>query len=462
MSGMFCLLAAMTILTPSELRVHVMNGIRNHSDSRCGYRAMAEVYEIESGKHVDRVCFGEWDDTKVPAKMAMMNLIQPLTVAIAIEEGVADMDTLISTKFSEEEKKHYDCEEHSLPETIPVKEAIDAYPNVAIGRLGTMIGYEKLKSGLQKFGFEITCKPKDEAQEHITTWAMAVGKNWGATLGDVAKAYAILANRGSSIEEGKQIISPETADAIVEAMRMMKWNGKGGVTQKKVDGEISNTIYYSTFVGLAPIREPKYVIAIMIERESEPGKYSHNKAAARAFRDISQETFRAMKVKEAKAGLCQEKSEFMDFLGDMWHYAMEDDEDNDGILYTCGTVAEYTRNYKVIYADKEYVSIYASEREYTGGAHSNGDVYVMTINRKLKRFSELGDFISEDKHAALEAALKAAVIEKVGGEEILIGEVKITNNFYYAADGIHFVYSEYEVAPFIYGAIDVVIDPKKL
>ena len=47
--------------------------------------------------------------------------------------------------------------------------------------------------------------------------------------------------------------------------------------------------------------------------------------------------------------------------------------------------------------------------------------------------------------------------KKLGGKQNLLGEPKIIDNCYLGKDGIHFVYNEYEVAPYAEGSVDAVV-----
>ena len=49
------------------------------------------------------------------------------------------------------------------------------------------------------------------------------------------------------------------------------------------------------------------------------------------------------------------------------------------------------------------------------------------------------------------------MIAKIGGKDNLQGEVTLTENFYIAGDGLHFVFNEYEVACHAQGLVEVVI-----
>ena len=126
------------------------------------------------------------------------------------------------------------------------------------------------------------------------------------------------------------------------------------------------------------------------------------------------------------------------------------------------TTQEFNREYKIVYADRDYLSFYAKEYSYLGGAHGNTIIRVGTISRATGRVLKVGDFVADVKLAALKNALHDGAVKALGGKENLQSEVDVVENFYLAKDGLHFVYNEYEIACYAAGSVEVVIDPKSL
>ena len=126
------------------------------------------------------------------------------------------------------------------------------------------------------------------------------------------------------------------------------------------------------------------------------------------------------------------------------------------------TTQEYTKNYRVVYADAKVLSYYLEEYAYTGGAHGMTTVTTGVINRATGKTMTLAEFVPTSKHPALLNALRAALIARLGSADALLDEVFIPTNFYVAKDGLHFVYNVYEVACYAAGTLDIVIDPATL
>lgn len=126
------------------------------------------------------------------------------------------------------------------------------------------------------------------------------------------------------------------------------------------------------------------------------------------------------------------------------------------------TTQEFNKEYKIVYADRDYLSFYTKEHSYLGGAHGNTVIRVGTISRATGRILKVGDFVADGKRAALKVALHDGAVKALGGLENLQAEVEIVENFYLAKDGLHFVYNEYEIACYAAGPVEVTIDPKSL
>lgn len=91
----------------------------------------------------------------------------------------------------------------------------------------------------------------------------------------------------------------------------------------------------------------------------------------------------------------------------------------------------------------------------------------MKTGRKL----QIADVIPADKRAEALVSVRNAVIEKIGGENnlMLSAETELTKfpeNFYIGKDGLHLIFAEYSVAPYMYapneyGPVEVVIPAYK-
>jgi cell division protein FtsI (penicillin-binding protein 3) len=122
---------------------------------------------------------------------------------------------------------------------------------------------------------------------------MSFGQGISVSLIQLARAYMVLARDGDIIPlsfqkvheapHGTQVISPKTAAEMREMLEMVtqpggsavkaqvpgyRVGGKTGTAQKFIGGRYSHTKYIGNFVGMAPMSDPRFIIAVMID---EPG-----------------------------------------------------------------------------------------------------------------------------------------------------------------------------------------------
>lgn len=121
---------------------------------------------------------------------------------------------------------------------------------------------------------------------------------------------------------------------------------------------------------------------------------------------------------------------------------------------------ERNASYKVVFADKRYLSFRAEEFSYNGGAHGGTKITVGTFDRQTGRRLCVADVVPENRRAEVLESVCKGVIEKIDGADKLQGQVTLVENFCIVKDGIHFVFNEYEVACYAAGAIEVVVGLK--
>ena len=148
---------------------------------------------------------------------------------------------------------------------------------------------------------------------------MSYGYGLSVSLFQLARAYTVFAHDGQlmpmTLEHeahtppGVRVMSPETARQVREMLRMAaapggtapkaqaigySVGGKTGTARKQVGKSYTNK-YRAWFVGLAPVGNPRIVVAVMVDEPSK-GKYYGGEVAAPVFSQVVQQTLRMMNV----------------------------------------------------------------------------------------------------------------------------------------------------------------------
>lgn len=148
---------------------------------------------------------------------------------------------------------------------------------------------------------------------------MAYGYGMSASLLQIAHAFTVFARNGDMVSltllkrDGKptsvQVYKPEDA-ALVRSMleaaagpdgaklaqvQGYRVAGKSGTARKIVDGKYSTSKYRSSFVGFAPVSNPRIVVAVTLD-EPQGGAYYGGRVAAPVFSEIVASSLRRMGV----------------------------------------------------------------------------------------------------------------------------------------------------------------------
>ena len=154
---------------------------------------------------------------------------------------------------------------------------------------------------------------------------MSYGYGLSASLFQIARAYTVFAHDGELIPvsllksaepepgtrpPGIRVLSPKTAKAIREMLQMAAGpggtgpkaqtigysvGGKSGTAYKQEGKGYASKKYRSWFVGMAPIGNPRIIVAVMVDEPSN-GKYFGGDVAAPVFSDLVQQTLRTLGV----------------------------------------------------------------------------------------------------------------------------------------------------------------------
>jgi cell division protein FtsI (penicillin-binding protein 3) len=227
--------------------------------------------------------------------------LKPFTVALALDTNRVTPDTLFDTgngRMVIADRTVHDTHPHGV---INVSQIIQLSSNIGVSKIALPIPPREMwemftKSGFgqaPRFGFPGAVAGRVRPYKSwrpIEQANMAFGHGISVSLLQLARSYMIFARNGDMIPlsfqkvteapVGQQVVSARTAAqmrAMLETVVSPKGTapqaqvpgyrigGKTGTAQKVVDGHYSQTHYIGSFAGIAPLSNPRFIIAVMID-----------------------------------------------------------------------------------------------------------------------------------------------------------------------------------------------------
>jgi cell division protein FtsI (penicillin-binding protein 3) len=242
------------------------------------------------------------------------------TVAGALEEGLIEPETQLGLPPTIQVADRVIGEAHDRGGiTLSVADILAQSSNVGSVMIGLKLGVERFDRWVRRFGFGrstgvdlpgeqqgIVLRPEDYSGSSIGN--MPIGQGLAVTPIQMATAYSAIANGGvmrrpyivaGDPRPPKRVLSRRTAERVsrmlegvlgpggtaqeaqVEGYRLA---GKTGTAEKAEDGGYSKTDFVASFIGYAPARNPRLLVAVMVD---EPrGEIYGGVVAAPAFERI--------------------------------------------------------------------------------------------------------------------------------------------------------------------------------
>jgi len=160
---------------------------------------------------------------------------------------------------------------------------------------------------------------KQENASPIALATLGYGYGLSVTTLQLAQAYAILANQGvkmplsilrvSQLQAGKQVVDPTVAKQMLELLELVVEGGTGHsahIPGYRVAGKTGTAWivgqkgyekhrYVSSFVGIAPVSDPLFVVAVVI-RDPQGKNYLGGYVSAPVFKKIMGGTLRLLNI----------------------------------------------------------------------------------------------------------------------------------------------------------------------
>jgi cell division protein FtsI (penicillin-binding protein 3) len=256
--------------------------------------------------------------------------MKPFAIATALEQGKVRPDTRIQTapgKLTIGDRTIGDAHAHGV---LTVEEVIAKSSNVGTAKIALDLPPQALWDTYTALGFgqaprlgfpgavagrlrpAKTWRPIEQA-------TISYGHGVSVTLVQLARAYSALARDGelvpltlTKIEEPAvpvRVLSAQTASSLRKMLEMAvsdegtapaaripgyRVAGKTGTAYKLKNGVYVKE-YVASFVGFAPVSDPRVVIAVMID-EPSTGAYYGGQVAAPVFAQIAGATLRTLQV----------------------------------------------------------------------------------------------------------------------------------------------------------------------
>ncbi len=258
--------------------------------------------------------------------------MKPLVVGLALEKGIVKPETLIQTapgKLQMGTATITDAHPHGV---LSVNEIIQKSSNVGTVKIAMQMQPHDMWEVFTQMG--LGQKPQVPFPGAVAgkvrpykTWrpieqaTMSYGYGLSTSLFQLAQAYTVFAHDGEMVPmslvktnqaqvNGARVFSSQNAAAIRNMLHMVTIQGGtapkaqtmgysvGGKTgtAHKVEGKgYASKKYRGFFVGIAPIDNPRIVVAVMVD-EPTAGAYFGGDVAAPVFSQTVQQTLRMMGV----------------------------------------------------------------------------------------------------------------------------------------------------------------------
>jgi cell division protein FtsI/penicillin-binding protein 2 len=207
------------------------------------------------------------------------------------------------------------------PISLNVAQILAQSSNVGAVKIGLKLGAKRFDRWVHRFGFgkagadipsEQGIVPRHEEYSGSSMGNLPIGQGLSVTPLQMISGYAAIANGGVFREPsllldktqgprpGRRILTEKTAAGLSEMLEGVfapggtaasvsvpgySLAGKTGTAEKVVDGVYSETDFVASFIGFAPAKRPRLVVAVVVD-EPAGGVYSGSEVAAPAFGQI--------------------------------------------------------------------------------------------------------------------------------------------------------------------------------
>jgi cell division protein FtsI (penicillin-binding protein 3) len=257
--------------------------------------------------------------------------LKPMTIALALDTKRITPDTLFDTapgRIVIGDHTIRDSHAHGL---LTVSQIIQKSSNVGTTKIAMQLPAQEMWEMFTKVGFgqaprfgfpgAVAGRVRPyKAWRPVEQANMSFGHGLSVSLLQLARSYMIFARNGDIIPlsfqkvkempAGQQVIKPETAAKVRTMLESVvspegtasqaqvagyRVGGKTGTAQKLINGRYSNSHYLGSFVGIAPMSNPRFIIAVMVD-DPRTAVHTGGGVAAPTFAALAASALRAENV----------------------------------------------------------------------------------------------------------------------------------------------------------------------
>ena len=242
---------------------------------------------------------------------------KPFTLAMAMDSGVVSGPSqILNCPDVLPAYGHLVHDTHPFGRQCSIAEVMMESSNIGMAQIADRLGKDRQKAWLKKMGFldkaEVELKEKGRPLTPGSRWGpfetMTIGFGQGIAVAplQLATGYATLFDdgiyhpptilkigAGHPLAAGRRVFSADTSYKMRALLRLVvlkgtgkkadalgyRIGGKTGTAQKLINGRYSQTINITSFAGVFPMDDPRYVIVVMLdEPKATPETYGFTTA----------------------------------------------------------------------------------------------------------------------------------------------------------------------------------------
>jgi len=285
-----------------------------------------EILALANWPPVDAQKFGSApayarENRAVGASYEPGSTFKPVTVSGALEERVVTPDTVfpVPPQLQVYDRTIHDSEPHGYL-NLPVSQILAQSSNIGTDEIGLRLGATRFDKWVRRFGFGrptgvdipgeadgIVLHPNHYSGASMGN--LPIGQGIAVTPMQMAAAYEAIADGGvlhrphviaGDPAPAHRVIRPSTARKVTRMLEGVigprgtapeakipgyVLAGKTGTAEKAIPGGYSKTRFVASFIGFAPARNPRLLVAVMVDEPQ--GEIYGGIVAAPAFQRIA-------------------------------------------------------------------------------------------------------------------------------------------------------------------------------